>query len=117
MTRILVTNDDGIAAPGIRVLARAVADAGYDVTVAAPRYEASGMSAALTAVTKAGRIVLERRDLDGVPAYGVEASPSYIAMLACLGAFGPPPDLVVSGINRGANAGHAVLHSGTVGAA
>ncbi|WP_043325154.1 5'/3'-nucleotidase SurE, partial [Micromonospora sp. M42] len=45
------------------------------------------------------------------------ASPAYIAVLAGLGVFGPVPDLLLSGINRGANAGHAVLHSGTVGAA
>ncbi|GAA0918580.1 5'/3'-nucleotidase SurE [Virgisporangium aurantiacum] len=44
----------------------------------------------------------------------VAASPAYIVVLGNLGAFGPPPDVVVSGINRGANAGHAVLHSGTV---
>jgi len=46
----------------------------------------------------------------------VNASPGYIVTLGRLGAFGDPPDLVLSGINRGANAGNAVLHSGTVGA-
>jgi 5'-nucleotidase len=118
--RVLVTNDDGIAAPGLRELATALAGAGLDVVVAAPRTEASGSSAALTAVTEDGRIGLDRHELrgaDGVPAYGVAASPGYIVVLAGLGAFGPPPDIVFSGINRGANAGHAVLHSGTVGAA
>ncbi|MGX6601427.1 5'/3'-nucleotidase SurE [Micromonosporaceae bacterium Da 78-11] len=115
--RVLVTNDDGVAAPGISALAASARALGYDVVVAAPLTEASGMSAALTAVTDDGRIVLERRTVDGRPAYGVGASPAYIAVLAGLGVFGPPPDLVLSGINRGANAGHAVLHSGTVGAA
>jgi 5'-nucleotidase len=52
-----------------------------------------------------------------VAAYGVAASPSYIVVLAMLSTFGPPPHLVLSGINLGANAGRAVLHSGTVGAA
>ncbi|WP_238015694.1 5'/3'-nucleotidase SurE [Dactylosporangium sp. AC04546] len=120
MTRIVVTNDDGVAAPGIRALARAARELGHDVVVAAPRAEASGMSAALSAVTEAGRIVVAPVELDGlpgVPAFGVAASPAYIAVLAALGAFGPPPGLLLSGINRGANAGHAVLHSGTVGAA
>jgi 5'-nucleotidase len=118
--RILVTNDDGIAAPGIRWLARAACDYGADVTIAAPRHEASGISAALTAVTESGRLVFKRVELDGVPgvpAFSVAASPGYIAVLAGLGSFGLPPDIVLSGINRGANAGHAVLHSGTCGAA
>ena len=118
--RLLVTNDDGVRAPGIRWLARAAHEAGYDVTVAAPREEASGMSAALTAVTDEGRVVFHRTSLDGledVPVYAVAASPAYIALLAGLGVFGPVPDLVLSGINRGANAGQAILHSGTVGAA
>jgi 5'-nucleotidase len=55
--------------------------------------------------------------LAGVPAFSVAASPAYIVVLAGLGAFGAPPALVLSGVNRGANAGHAILHSGTVGAA
>ncbi|MEU4567969.1 5'/3'-nucleotidase SurE [Micromonospora sp. NPDC023956] len=118
--RVLVTNDDGIRAPGLRWLARAAHERGLDVVVAAPSEEASGMSAALSAVTDEGRVVLTGTELAGladVPAYAVAASPAYIAVLAGLGAFGPPPDVVLSGINRGANAGHAVLHSGTVGAA
>lgn len=118
--RVLVTNDDGIAAPGLRFLASAAHDHGLDVVVAAPRREASGMSAALTAVTDAGRVVFNRTSLPGlddVPAFGVAASPGYIVVLAGLRAFGPAPDLVLSGINRGANAGRAILHSGTVGAA
>jgi|tagenome__1003787_1003787.scaffolds.fasta_scaffold20946480_2 5'-nucleotidase len=117
--RVLVTNDDGIAAPGIRRLARAIADGGFDVVVAAPTDEYSGISAAMTAVVSEGRVIIERRhlpDLDGTPALAVNASPGYIVTLGRLGAFGEPPDLVVSGINRGANAGNAVLHSGTVGA-
>jgi 5'-nucleotidase len=115
--RVLVTNDDGVDAPGLRALAEAAAAGGHAVTVAAPLTEASGMSAALTAVTDGGRIVLERRDLGPLPAFGVAASPAYIVILAGLGVFGPPPEVVLSGVNRGANAGHAVLHSATVGAA
>jgi 5'-nucleotidase len=117
MTRILITNDDGVDAPGIRVLAEAVAADGHDVVVAAPHEEASGMSAALTAVTVEGRVVMEKRNFKTLPGYAVSASPAYIAVLAGLGVFGPPPDVVLSGINLGANAGNAVLHSGTVGAA
>jgi 5'-nucleotidase len=116
---ILITNDDGIDAPGIRALARAVARAGYDIVVAAPLNEASGTSAAMTAVHQDGKIVVERRTLAGaseVPSYAVAASPAFIVLLALRGAFGAVPDVVLSGINRGANAGAAVLHSGTVGA-
>jgi 5'-nucleotidase len=117
--QILITNDDGIDAPGIRALTRAVARAGYDVVVAAPLTEASGTSAAMTAVEEDGKIVVERRELSGagnVPAYAVAASPAFIVLLALRDAFGTVPDVVLSGINRGANAGAAVLHSGTVGA-
>jgi 5'-nucleotidase len=117
---VLITNDDGVAAPGLRHLATAVRDHGMSVIVAAPRQEASGTSASLTAVTSDGRVVFERTSLPGlddIPAYGVAASPSYIVVLAGLGAFGARPTVVLSGINRGANAGHAILHSGTVGAA
>jgi broad specificity polyphosphatase/5'/3'-nucleotidase SurE len=50
-------------------------------------------------------------------AFRITGPPGLAVMAACLGAFGPPPDLVVSGINAGPNTGHAILHSGTVGAA
>ncbi|MDY7086363.1 MAG: 5'/3'-nucleotidase SurE [Actinomycetota bacterium] len=119
MTRILVTNDDGIDAPGLRQLARAAAREGHDVTVAAPVTEASGSSAAMTAVEEHGKIILHRRELPHakhIPAYAVAASPAYIVLLALREAFGEVPEVILSGINRGANAGAAVLHSGTVGA-
>jgi 5'-nucleotidase len=111
--RILITNDDGIEAPGILALAGAVRARGFEPVVAAPATEASGMSAALTAVTREGRIAFKKQP----QGYAVEASPAYIVVLASLGVFGPPPEIVLSGINRGANTGTAVLHSGTVGAA
>lgn len=119
-TRVLVTNDDGIAAPGLHWLARALVDQGCDVVVAAPDEEASGTSAAMIAVEQEGRVVVEEHPVEGlddVPTYGVAGSPAFITLIAIHGAFGPPPTLVVSGVNRGANVGRAVLHSGTVGAA
>ncbi|HKA69357.1 MAG TPA: 5'/3'-nucleotidase SurE [Actinomycetes bacterium] len=118
--RVLVTNDDGIGSEGIRQLALAVATADVDLVVAAPAEESSGSSAALSAVQADGRIVVDRRELDGLDAdsvFAVKALPGFVALLASAGAFGPKPDVVISGINRGANTGHAVLHSGTVGAA
>lgn len=117
--RVLVTNDDGIGAPGLRRLAQAAVEAGYHVTVAAPAEEASGSSAAMSAVEVAGRVVAEHRDLGlgGVKAYAVGGTPAFIVRLGIQEAFGPRPDVIFSGVNRGANIGRAVLHSGTVGAA
>lgn len=120
MTRVLVTNDDGIDAPGLHVLARAARDAGFDVTVAAPARQSSGASASIVAAEEDGRIAIERREidgLDGVPAFAVRGGPGLIALVAAHGAFGDPADLVLSGVNHGANVGRAILHSGTVGAA
>ncbi|MBV8528319.1 MAG: 5'/3'-nucleotidase SurE [Candidatus Dormibacteraeota bacterium] len=118
--RALVTNDDGIDFEGIRHLAMAARDAGLDVLVAAPAHEASGSGAALQAVQSEGKVLIDERaleGLDGVPCYAVDASPAFISRLAIRGAFGDRPDVVIAGINRGANTGRAVVHSGTVGAA
>lgn len=118
--RALVTNDDGIDAAGLGVLARAAVAAGLDVVVAAPSAQSSGASAAITAVRREGRTVVHRRelpDLADVPAWAVEAQPGHIVVAALNGWFDPVPELVLSGVNHGANVGRAVLHSGTVGAA
>jgi 5'-nucleotidase len=123
MTRVLVTNDDGVAAPGLRVLAGVAADLGLEVTVAAPAWNSSGASASLTGVSEDGRLVYdERPPADDWPAgvgrvIGVHAAPALIARVGIRGGFGEPPHLVLSGVNDGQNTGHAVLHSGTVGAA
>ena len=116
----LVTNDDGIDSPGLAVLAAAAVRAGLDVVVAAPARQSSGASAGIIATTREGRPLIERRqlaDLPDVVAYAVEAQPGYIVRAAVRGWLDPVPQLVVSGINHGANVGRAVLHSGTVGAA
>jgi 5'-nucleotidase len=119
--RCLVTNDDGIGSEGLRVLALVALEAGLDVVVAAPMREASGASASITAVEEDGRFVVEARALPGLEDAGavlaVGGLPAFIALTGMRGAFGPPPDVVLSGINNGPNTGYAVLHSGTVGAA
>ncbi len=118
--RVLVTNDDGIDSAGLRALARVAVRAGLDVLVAAPDRERSGSSASLVATSPDGRLLFREQaipGLDGIPAIGVEATPAFIAWAGVRGAFGEPPNVVLSGINRGPNTGHAVLHSGTVGAA
>jgi 5'-nucleotidase len=120
MTRVLVTNDDGIDAPGLQALARAALNAGLDVTVAAPATQSSGSSASIMAMESDGRIAVERRsfpEMADVPAFAVHGGPGLIVLIAARGAFGEPPDIVLSGVNHGANVGRAILHSGTVGAA
>lgn len=116
--RALITNDDGIDATGLRTLAAAAVGAGYEVVVAAPSWDSSGASASLTSVERDGRFLVHEVDLGSVGrAVGVEAAPAFIARAAVHEAFGPAPDLLLSGVNHGLNCGHAVLHSGTVGAA
>lgn len=114
--RILVTNDDGIDAEGLHVLARAATALG-DVVVVAPDSEYSGASVAVGPLHLIQPEV-HRAAIDGVPeAWSVSGPPALCVFFARLGAFGAPFDLVISGINPGANVGRAVYHSGTVGAA
>ena len=117
--RALITNDDGIDSPGLLTLAHAAVASGFEVLVAAPAQQSSGTSASVAAVGDTGRVVSERRELPGldVEAYAVAAHPGLISLIACHGGFGGKPDVVLSGVNLGANVGRAVLHSGTVGAA
>jgi 5'-nucleotidase len=120
---VLITNDDGVDSPGIHALAQGIRQLGLDVTIAAPSWDSSGASASLTAVEHEGRVVVEPRTIEGLDAtvLAIEAAPAFIARLGVDGGLGPVPDLVLSGINRGANTGQVVLqvvlHSGTVGAA
>ncbi|MCX5684609.1 MAG: 5'/3'-nucleotidase SurE [Planctomycetota bacterium] len=112
--RILVTNDDGILAPGILALRRAVADMG-EVTVVAPvtPQSAVGHSITLNDPIRVHRVPLG----DGVTGCGVQGRPADCVKLAILELMPERPDLVVSGVNLGANTGINVLYSGTVAAA
>jgi 5'-nucleotidase len=117
--RVLVTNDDGVNAPGLAVLARALRAAGHDLVVAAPLVDFSGSGAAIGPVHLTNGVTFEEVEiegLEGVPVYGLDGPPALAVVAARLGGFGPPIDLVVSGVNPGNNTGRAVLHSGTVGA-
>ncbi len=119
-TRVLVTNDDGVEALGIHVLATALCDAGFDVLVVAPSTDRSGMGAAIGLVHADQHLDAKRVEIPGcddVPAYALDGPPGMCVCAARLGAFGDAPELVVSGINSGCNTGRAILHSGTVGAA
>jgi 5'-nucleotidase len=119
--RIVVTNDDGVHAAGIAALARAFDADGHDVLVVAPLDETSGAGAGVGPIhtMRTGIHVdkVEVPELAGIETLGIDALPALAVIAACMGAFGPPPELVVAGVNAGRNMGRAVLHSGTVGAA
>jgi 5'-nucleotidase len=118
--RALITNDDGIDSPGLWALADGARRAGFEVVVAAPHVDASGVGGSVMSVREGDRTLLHRRDHPERPdvvAYAVEGHPAYIVHSAGRGWLDPLPDVVLSGINLGANLGRAVLHSGTVGAA
>lgn len=118
--RVLVTNDDGVDSPGIRALAGAIHAAGHEVTVLAPAADCSGAGAGIGPLHRGEPIPLASRtwpELPEVTVGVIERPPATAVYLACLGALGGRPDAVASGINPGANTGHLVLHSGTVGAA
>ncbi len=114
--QILVTNDDGVDSLGLHELARAMVKFGQ-VTVVAPDSEYSGAAASIGSVYDDDREVHAAR-IEGIDhAWAVSGPPALCVMYAHLGAFGFQPDLVVSGINPGANVGRAVYYSGTLGAA
>ena len=108
--RILLSNDDGYFAPGIDHLARVLADLG-EITVVAPERDRSGASNSLTL----DRPLSLRRTANGF--YHVNGTPSDCVHLAVTGMLDTLPDMVVSGINNGANMGDDTIYSGTVAAA
>lgn len=117
--RILVTNDDGIDSVGLHVLVRAICDlrGDHEVVVVAPDTEYSGAGAALGALHEIHPEIVRASIPDcDAEAWTVNGPPGLCVMFTRLGAFGDPFDLIVSGINPGANVGRAVYHSGTIGA-
>ena len=111
---ILVTNDDGVTAPGLLALVQAVKPLGQ-VTVLAPdhNWSASGHVKTLHKPLRAKEVHLA----DGSPALASDGAPSDCVALALLGLVKEPIDLVLSGINPYANVGHDLTYSGTVTAA
>ena len=107
---ILITNDDGYLAPGIRALAQELVQVA-DISVVAPERNKSGASNSLT-LTRPLRV---EQSADGY--YYVDGTPTDCVHLALSGLLDNPPDMVVSGINAGPNLGDDVLYSGTVAAA
>ena len=112
---ILISNDDGVRAPGIAALAQAMLPFGK-VTVVAPSENQSATGHSKT-MHKPLRIDEVQFPVEGVRAYATSDSPSDSVAVALLGFIEEPIDLVVSGINRGPNMGQDLTYSGTVSAA
>ncbi len=111
---ILVTNDDGVDAPGLLALQQALREVG-EVTVFAPdhNWSAAGHTKTMHKPLRVKQTTL----LDGTSAYSTSGAPSDCVALVTLGLLDHQPDLVVSGINQGANVGHDITYSGTIAAA
>ncbi|MEW5790893.1 MAG: 5'/3'-nucleotidase SurE [Pseudomonadota bacterium] len=110
MRRFLLSNDDGYLAPGLAVLAEALSSMG-ELVVVAPDRDRSGASNSLTL----DRPLRCRRGENGF--FYVNGTPTDCVHLAVTGLMPEEPDMVISGINRGANLGDDVIYSGTVAAA
>jgi 5'-nucleotidase len=112
---ILLTNDDGVYAPGLRALRAELKKLGR-VTVVAPAGEQSAVGHSITLLTPL--LVQEVLDEQNQPmGWAVEGRPADCVKLALMELLPEPPDLIVSGLNAGSNAGINVLYSGTVAAA
>jgi 5'-nucleotidase len=115
--RVLLTNDDGVQAPGLAALCRAVqARPGMEVTVSAPERERSAVGHAITLHKP---LHANPAEIAGAtcPVWSVSGTPADSTKIAILALMPERPHLVVSGINRGANVGIDVMYSGTVSAA
>ncbi len=112
--RILLTNDDGIQAVGLRALYFAMKQAGHEVHCVAPVTEMSAVGHALTMATP---LRTKRFVENGFRGVGVHGTPVDCVKMALGALMDEPPDVVVSGINSGANVGVDILYSGTVSAA
>jgi 5'-nucleotidase len=109
--RILLTNDDGVHAPGLKVLEEIARQFSEDIWICAPAEEQSGAGHSLT-LTRPVRLnqLGERR-------FAVTGTPTDAVMMALRWVMDSPPDLILSGVNRGANLGDDITYSGTVSAA
>ena len=114
--RILVTNDDGIDAPGLRALVQILLSTNlYEVLVCAPDSEKSAVS---HSITWRHAVAVKRVDIDGATAYAVSGTLADSASLGISAALFPSiPDLVISGINIGSNCSYHIVYSGTVAGA
>jgi 5'-nucleotidase len=115
--RLLLTNDDGVYAEGLHAVRRALEAGGrHELFIAAPERERSASSHAITLHKPIHVNAVHMDDLRS-PAYAVSGTPADSTKIGILALMKERPDLVISGINRGANVGMDVLYSGTVSAA
>ena len=114
--RILLTNDDGIFAPGLTELAKALVSAGHELLIAAPSENRSCVSHSLTLREPLYADPVRLDGLEGVRAYAVSGTPADCVRLA-IGNLDFEPEVVVSGINNAPNLGSDAVYSGTVSAA
>ena len=115
--KLLISNDDGIFAPGIRSLANTLAAANHDVTVVCPDRERSATGHGLTLHQPIRADIVTGVFHPSIKAWACSGTPSDCVKLALWALLDSPPDFVVSGINQGSNLGTDVLYSGTVSAA
>jgi len=114
--RILLTNDDGIDAPGIKALYRELTQIG-DVTVVAPLIEMSAVGHAITLSNPLRVRHIDKSDGAGITGYAVDGTPADCVKIAYWALLKTAPEIVVSGINLGGNTGINTIYSGTVSAA
>jgi len=114
-TLVLVTNDDGIDAPGLHALASEARSRGLPLIVAAPARDMSGASSAIGPVMP--KIAIAHRSIEGLPSstFAVDAPPALIVIAAMSGAFGPIPTAVLSGVLSGQNLGLPSVAISTTG--
>ncbi|WP_236796146.1 5'/3'-nucleotidase SurE [Amycolatopsis sp. GM8] len=112
--RVLITNDDGYRAPGLRALAETVRVLGWDATVVAPSEQMSGASQSRRSGVPAEWAWTE--PIAGIPAIHVRSTPAGCVVFALTSGVLPPPDLCLSGVNAGENLGGSLMVSGTYGA-
>lgn len=115
--KLLISNDDGIFAQGIRSLANALAAVGHEITVVCPDRERSATGHGLTLHQPIRADIVESVFHPGVKAWSCSGTPADCVKLGLWGLLETPPDFVLSGINQGQNLGTDVLYSGTVSAA
>lgn len=115
--KLLISNDDGVYAIGIRTLANTLAEAGHDVTVVCPDRERSATGHGLTLHQPIRADRVESLFHPAIKVWACSGTPSDCVKLALWALLDEPPELVLSGINHGSNLGTDVLYSGTVSAA
>lgn len=111
--KILICNDDGIDAYGLRCLAKVLSKK-HTVTVVAPKEERSAVGHGITCGDQS--ITVSRADFDGITAYAVDGTPADCVKFGCL-QLNVRPDMIIAGVNHGNNIGSEVICSGTVSAA